>query len=170
MENEPLRILLQFDRWATDRIFATCRTLSDTELDTEFPIGIGSIRATLAHLAGGMDWWIDHCEQRTLREYDTRTGSLEEIYRRFLRAWEEIERILLPSNQARWEQVIFDSFDDPTYGKGTLRFRRSAVLLHLFNHGTHHRVQCLNMFRHLGVTPLPEIDLIDSHQELERDS
>jgi hypothetical protein len=31
-----------------------------------------------------------------------------------------------------------------------------------------HRAPCLNMLRHLGVNPLPEIHLIDSHQTLER--
>lgn len=170
MENEPLQILLKFDRWATDRIFSTCRQLSDSDLDKEMPIGIGSIRTTLAHIVGGMDWWIDHCEQRAIRKYDPRTGSLDEIYERFLKAWQELEQILASSDQSRLEEVLLDSFDNAEYGKGTLRYRRSAVLLHVFNHGTHHRVQCLNMLRQLGVTSLPEIDLIDSHQQLERES
>ena len=168
MEIEPLKILLRFDRWATDRIIESCRKLTDSELDRQFPIGIGSLRATLAHIAGGMDWWIDHCEQRSLREYDTRVGSLDEIYARFVGAWTELDTILSVSNQVRLDEIIVDSFDNPEFGKGTLRFRRSAVLLHIFNHGTHHRVQCLNIFRQLGMTSIPDIDLIDSHQELER--
>ena len=51
MESEPLHILLKFDRWATDRLFSTCKSLSDAELDTEFPIGMRSLRRTLAHVA-----------------------------------------------------------------------------------------------------------------------
>jgi uncharacterized damage-inducible protein DinB len=32
---------------------------------------------------------------------------------------------------------------------------RGAVLAHVTTHGTHHRAQCLNMLRRLGVNPLP---------------
>ncbi len=169
MESDPLKIMLNFDRWATDRIFSTCRTLSDHELDVEFPIGLGSLRKTLAHLAAGMDWWIDQSRQGPIRPYDQEVGSLDEMYQRICAAWEVLEEWVAMESREFMDEVIVDSFDHVEYGKGTLRFRRSAVMLHLLNHGTHHRVQCLNMFRHLGVDPLPEIDLIDSHQELERD-
>lgn len=168
MESDPLKILLTFDRWATLRIFEACAALSDRELDTEFPLGIGSLRKTLAHVAAGMDWWLDQYHQGTIRPYDPEVASLEDIRQRFEIAWESMESILNVSTPDQLAEVIVDSFDNPEFGKGTLRFRRSAVLLHLFNHGTHHRVQCLNMLRHLGVHPLPEIDLIDSHQEIER--
>ena len=30
-----------------------------------------------------------------------------------------------------------------------------TALTHITTHGTHHRAQCLNMLRQLGVTPLP---------------
>src|SRR5947209_857695 len=37
----------------------------------------------------------------------------------------------------------------------TFQFTRGAILTHVTTHGTHHRAQCLNMLRHLGVSPLP---------------
>ena len=169
MESNPFRILLQFDRWATERVFDACKSLSDEQLDTEFPIGLGSLRKTLAHLAGGMDWWFDHFHRRTLRPYNTAVGSLDEMHGRFVAAWDELADIIDSCGESGLKEVIVDSFDNEEFGKGTLRFRRSAVLLHLFNHGTHHRVQCLNMLKHLGVKDLPEIDLIDSHQVLTRE-
>ncbi len=47
----------------------------------------------------------------------------------------------------------------------THRFTLSAALVHVAIHGTHHRAQCLNMLRHLGVPGvsdrLPEIDPLD---------
>jgi uncharacterized damage-inducible protein DinB len=168
MESEPLRILLNFDRWATHRIFAACKPLSDQELDAEFSIGLGSLRKTLAHVVACMDWWIDHCQQTTIRPFASDAGSLDDMYHRYGAAWEQLTQILADSNLDRMDEVLVDSFDNAEYGKGTLRYRRSAVLLHIFNHGTHHRSQCLFMLRQLGVHPLPEIDLIDSHQEVER--
>jgi uncharacterized damage-inducible protein DinB len=36
-----------------------------------------------------------------------------------------------------------------------------AILTHATTHGMHHRAQCLNMLRHLGVTPLPQSSVIE---------
>lgn len=170
MESDPLKILLHFDRWATERLFAVCRQLSDAQLDQEFEIGLKSLRRTFSHLVANMNWWADIADSRPQREFDRSQGSLDEIVRRFEEAWDDWAGILNRSSPQRMAEVIVDEFDNPEYGKGTLRFVRSAVVLHILNHGAHHRAQCLNMLRHLGVNPLPEIDLIDSHQTLERKS
>src|SRR5204863_251817 len=37
----------------------------------------------------------------------------------------------------------------------TLQITRGAVLAQVTTHGMHHRAQCLNMLRRLGVNPLP---------------
>jgi uncharacterized damage-inducible protein DinB len=37
----------------------------------------------------------------------------------------------------------------------TIRLTRAAVFAQITTHGMHHRAQCLNMLRQLGVTPLP---------------
>src|SRR5258706_9805920 len=37
----------------------------------------------------------------------------------------------------------------------TLQFTRGAAVMQVTTHGMHHRAQCLNMLRQLGVTPLP---------------
>jgi uncharacterized damage-inducible protein DinB len=37
----------------------------------------------------------------------------------------------------------------------TYTFSRAAVITHIATHGMHHRAQCLNMLRQLGVRPLP---------------
>jgi uncharacterized damage-inducible protein DinB len=37
----------------------------------------------------------------------------------------------------------------------TYTFTRGAVLVQVSTHAMHHRAQCLNMLRHLGVSPLP---------------
>jgi uncharacterized damage-inducible protein DinB len=34
-------------------------------------------------------------------------------------------------------------------------FTRGVVIAQVTTHGMHHRAQCLNMLRHLGVKPLP---------------
>ena len=41
-------------------------------------------------------------------------------------------------------------------GGRSYSFVRGAVLTHVTTHGMHHRAQCLNMLRQLGVDPLPK--------------
>jgi len=46
--------------------------------------------------------------------------------------------------------------DDPAGNGGKqYAFTRGAILAHVTTHGMHHRAQCLNMLRHIGVSPLP---------------
>jgi uncharacterized damage-inducible protein DinB len=40
-------------------------------------------------------------------------------------------------------------------------FTRGGVLVHVTTHGMHHRAQCLNMLRQLGVQPLPLSSVIE---------
>ena len=40
-------------------------------------------------------------------------------------------------------------------------FTRGAVLMQVTTHGMHHRAQCLNMLRQLGVKPLPPSSVVE---------
>ena len=43
----------------------------------------------------------------------------------------------------------------------TVELSRAAVVTQVTTHGMHHRAQCLNMLRQLGVTPLPASSVAD---------
>ena len=43
----------------------------------------------------------------------------------------------------------------------TFEFMRGAVLMQVTTHGMHHRAQCINMLRQLGVKPLPNSSVAD---------
>jgi uncharacterized damage-inducible protein DinB len=43
----------------------------------------------------------------------------------------------------------------------TIELTRGAVLAQVVTHGMHHRAQCLNMLRQLGVTPLPASSVVE---------
>ena len=50
------------------------------------------------------------------------------------------------------------SLDDDIHGERGGRnftFKRGVILTHVTTHSMHHRAQCLNMLRQLGVDPLP---------------
>jgi len=43
----------------------------------------------------------------------------------------------------------------------TFDITRGAVVAHVTTHGMHHRAQCLNMLRQLGVSPLPPSSVVE---------
>jgi len=168
LQTDPLDITLHFDRWATMRIIDVLRRLDPEQLNQSFGIGIGSLRGNLIHVLLSMEVWFDRAADRETRKWEIdRTLTLDQIVTRMEVVWSEIERCLKVwrNTPGEMERIVSETFKAPEGGLETVRFARSAVLLHIFNHGTHHRVQCLNMLKQLGVNPLPDIDLIDSNQE-----
>ena len=40
-------------------------------------------------------------------------------------------------------------------------FPRGNVIVHVTTHGMHHRAQCVNMLRHIGINPLPQSSVLE---------
>ncbi len=49
----------------------------------------------------------------------------------------------------------------PTRNGRTFTFARGAILTHVTTHAMHHRAQCLNMLRQLGVETLPPVAVVE---------
>ena len=66
---------------------------------------------------------------------------------------------LLPAVTAEFDAVAHahpvDQIVSAVRGGKSYSFTRGAVLTHVTTHGMHHRAQCLNMLKQLGVKPLP---------------
>ena len=54
---DPAAVLLDFEDWATHRLFDACADLSDEQLDRELEMGLGTIRKPLMHDIGAMIGW-----------------------------------------------------------------------------------------------------------------
>ena len=150
-ESDLLQILLSHDRWATAQILGACEPLTLDQFHRRFDMGPGSLHDTLTHVLGAMRAWTDTLagqEPRPRLETDGQRRTPEQL------------RALLDetakdfADQARrrpLEETVSRTLRD---GR-TLTFTRAAALLQVTTHGMHHRAQCLNMLRQLGVTPLP---------------
>ncbi len=173
----PLDVLLRHDHWGTRRVLEVCRELSAEQFRQRFDMGPGSLHDTLTHVVGAMRRWADRLIQRPIRpaidnpprnvgmpsEYRVRTPDelislLDEAAAELAAIAREIER---PGGPGLFSQIDF-ALDGTTY-----RSTRGAALVHVTTHGTHHRAQCLNMLRRLGVSRLPELTVIDWQSEVE---
>lgn len=174
---DPLDILLKHDRWGTRRVLEVCETLSAAEFSRPFDIGPGSLHDTLVHVVGAMRRWGDRLRGRALRpaiDRPPRNAGMASEYR--VRTPREIGELLEPAADDLWEiaaelrapggdglgKVIEVEFNQTRY-----QFTCGAALVHVTTHGTHHRVQCLNMLKRLGVSPLPEVMAVDWQAEVE---
>ena len=150
-ESDPLRILLSHDRWATAQILDACDGLTADQFHRRFEIGPGSLHDALTHVVGAMRAMTETLagrEPRPRLEGDGQRRTPGQLRSLFEEACREF------SAEAR-RRPLEETVSRRTRDGRTLTMTRGAVLTHVTTHGTHHRAQCLNMLRHLGVNPLP---------------
>ncbi|GJM19402.1 MAG: hypothetical protein DHS20C14_16150 [Phycisphaeraceae bacterium] len=146
---DPRDVLLAHDRWATANLIEACRPLRAEQFVQRFEMGPGSLQATLTHVLGTMRGWTD-----VLTERAERRARLEEREHTL----DELAGLLDPIADELAAAALAGSPDDvlrPSRGGNTYAFTRGGILTHVTTHGMHHRAQCLNMLRHLGVETLP---------------
>ncbi len=179
LSHDPLAILLQHDHWGTRRVLEVCRELSTDQFHQRFDMGLGSLHDILTHVVGAMRRWADRLQHRPLRaaidnpprnagmpsDYRARTpgeiiallddaaGELQALAAKYVRAG--------PSEGGLATEIDFTLDGTP------VRSTRGAGLVHVTTHGSHHRAQCLNLLRRLGLLRLPELTVVDWQSEVE---
>ena len=146
-----LEILLAHDRWATGQLLQFCEDLSDEQFHQRFEMGAGSLHDSVTHILGAMQTWTD-----TLAERESGQRLEEDGQKR------------KPAELAKLADSVYSAFAAEARRKPVsetvsrrmrsgkmISFTRAEVLTHVATHSMHHRAQCLNMLRHLGVKPLP---------------
>ena len=140
-------------RWMTDRSFGACRALSHDELHREFPIGLGSVHATLLHLYGAERIWIGvvtgsaaaltmptHEECPTLE-------ALESAWSSTRRDWDAFLAALTPAECSRVVERVRDG--------RAYRQTVADACMQVPTHALYHNAQLSFMFRSMGHT-LPD--------------
>ena len=144
----PHEVLLAHDHWANLQMYESCRSLTQQQMDHPFEMGTGSIANNLVHNLGAMRGWTDvlnEAEQRPrLEEGGYTLAQIEQLH----------EEVSSDFKQAALSQP-FDRVLTPNRGGKTYRFTAGGILTHVTTHSMHHRAQCLNMLRQLGVQSLP---------------
>ena len=146
---EPLDILLKHNHWATQLLLEACSNISAEQFHQRFEIGEGSLHDNITHIIGAMRGWGDMLAGREIRKRpEGATFSVDELTSMLEDATADF------SNTAR-SHPVHEIVTRERGGKA-YSFTRGAVVTHVMTHGMHHRAQCLNMLRHLGVSPLPQ--------------
>jgi uncharacterized damage-inducible protein DinB len=151
LPTDPLQILLDHDHWATTQILLACRPLPPDQFHRRVDIGPGSLHDPLTHIVGTTRSLTETLAGIPLRprlESDGQRRTPDDL----LSLLDQTARDF----QAQAHRLPLDQTVTRTTASGkSLNMTRAAVLVHVATHGMHLRAQCLNMLRHLGVTPLP---------------
>lgn len=153
-----LNELYAHNDWARDKLLSIAVHLTDAQLDRKFDMGLGALRHTLHHLWAAervwLDRWIDPSRARFVEfEPELSMTALHERWRQV-----SVDRAAFV---ARLTPADLDRSITYQNNKGeTNTFVMRPMLLHVVNHGIHHRAQAINMLRHLDASLKPGADYI----------
>ena len=156
-QSDVLQIVLSHDKWATEQVLDACAKLTDDQLHRRFDIGPGSLHDALAHVVAAMRAMTESLagiEPRPRVDSDGRRRTVDELRALLDESWREFAA---EARRRPLDEMITRRLRD---GR-TLTLTRAAALAHVPTHGMHHRAQCLNMLKQLGVKPLPPSSVVE---------
>lgn len=151
---DPQEILIRHNAWATEQIIGVCERLDKDQLHHQFEMGLGTLTATLHHILGTLRAWGDLLAEREPR---MRLEKEDLSFNEMRTLLEAVSSELLSLSQQHSPEEIVEG----KRGGQTYRFTRGAVVTHVTTHGMHHRAQCINMLRQLGVSSLPPSSILE---------
>ena|SRR5438128_342180 len=154
--SNPLDLLLLHDAWATRSVLTACLPLTDEQFHRPFEMGPGSLHNTLTHILGSKRSWTEllaGIEPRLRLEKDGQRRGPGELLAL-------LDPITGDFDQAARSHPL-DEMVTGKRGDKTYTFVGGAVITHVTTHAMHHRAQCLNMLRHIGVSPLPPSSVLE---------
>jgi uncharacterized damage-inducible protein DinB len=160
---ETLRTHLDYTAFASSRLVDAAASLSSEELTRDFQTADHSVLGTLAHIYAADRVWLGrihgHPPQKFLDpEVDLHLSVLQTAWPALLARWKD------------WATSLTDDSAQTALAFTDLKGNRHQqplwqIVLHVVNHGTHHRGQVSGMLRALGHTP-PPLDLIAYYRSL----
>lgn len=162
MKRESWKLLAEYNSWMNEKLYEACESLTNEELWENRRAFFGSIIGTLNHIAVADTIWL----KRFRSNFP------------FCATLEPLDRILQPE---RLDQTLFEEFQGLTQYRKNLdhlistwvdgigeddlvsivRYKNmrgiessrklASLLLHFFNHQTHHRGQVSNLLYQVGI-------------------
>lgn len=151
-----VQLMARYNAWQNRSLYGAANTLSDAERKRERGAFFGSIHATLSHLLFGDQIWMSRLagmpapRPKSIAESTTAMPDWAEL---------EAERIALDGAIAQWAQSLSSAAldGDLSWYSGSLQRGmvqpRWHLVVHMFNHQTHHRGQVHAMLTAAGARP-----------------
>jgi uncharacterized damage-inducible protein DinB len=159
---DTLRTHLDYTTWATARLLAAAAELSPEERTRDLGTADKSVVGTLAHIFAADRVWMARIHGRPPGKFitpeDRDLALLQREWPALLEVWKQWAAGLTdesPATVISYQDTKGNSYSSPLW----------QIVLHVVNHGTHHRGQVSGFLRAMGRVP-PPLDLIAYYREL----
>ncbi len=161
---QGVRAFAAYQRWMNRRVYARCAELSDAERNADRGAFFRSIHGTLNHLLYGDLNWFGRFKDGRSRAEDRRI-TLHERFEDMRDA-----RFALDAEMKAWTEGLSQAwldapFDYRSSNGDARRYPAWMLVLHMFNHQTHHRGQLTTLMTQAGLdvgdTDLPLVPELD---------
>lgn len=161
---EVLRSHLAYTAWASHMLVEAAKSLPHEELTRDFGTADKSVLGSLVHIYAADRVWLARFKGEATRAFVT---DVDHDLAVLENDWPALHR--------RWEAWAGDLTDEAghaelSYTDLSGRSWRQPVwqlVMHVVNHGTHHRGQVAGFLRSMGYTP-PKLDLVHYYRTGER--
>ena len=155
---EVLTQLAAYSIWANQQIIDTINQLPEEKQKQQVPSSFSSLYTTVLHMYDAeSSWWQRmKLQERILRPSDDFSGDMRELGNHLLHQYIQWYEWITNASEHQLQHVFHyqntkrEQFKQPIY----------QMLTHVFNHGTYHRGQLVNMLRQLQVDKIPGTDFI----------
>jgi uncharacterized damage-inducible protein DinB len=159
---DTLRLQLDYSAWATQRLLDVAATLPPEKLTRDFLTADRCVLDTLVHIYAGDRMWLSLWQGKPRGTFvDPEDRDLTVLQNEW------------PALQKRWTLRMRDCRDADVAEPISFADMRGTpftkpvwqIVLHVVNHGTHHRGQVSGFLRAMGHTP-PPLDLMEYYMTL----
>jgi uncharacterized damage-inducible protein DinB len=155
---ELLKQLAAYNIWANQKLMEAILTLPEEKQKQELASSFKSLYATVLHIWNAESIWWQRMKlnERIIMPSENSNGNMKDVCNGLLQQnilwqdWVNNASDMALEHVFQYFNLKKESFKQPIY----------QMLLHVFNHGTYHRGQLVNMLRQLGVEKIPQTDFI----------
>jgi uncharacterized damage-inducible protein DinB len=155
---EMLIQLGAYNVWASQKLLEIINSLPEEKQKAELPSSFKSLYSTVLHIwdAESIWWQRMKMQERVISPSENFNGNMQDLANGLLsqsiqwKDWVDHASDMALEHVFQYYNTRREMFKQPVW----------QMILHVFNHGTYHRGQLINMLHQLGVEKLPQTDFI----------
>lgn len=147
-----------YNVWANRKLLETILSLPQEKQYQQLPSSFQSLFSTVLHMWDAESAWWQRMKlrERVVMPSENFQGTMNDVCTGLMQQNQQWMEWVMQATEPALEHVF------QYYNSKKEHFKNpvSQVLLHVFNHGTYHRGQLVNLLRQLGVEKIPQTDFI----------
>ncbi len=162
MDTQSFKLLATYNQWQNQSLYQACESLTDAQLCEDRGAFFGSLLATLNHILVGDLFWLKRFSQHSsgclspedLHPFKQPNSLNHLLYNQFAKLKEarlRLDSIIIDFCHRLTDQDLSSELHYKNSAGQDLHKNFAHLILHLFNHQTHHRGQVSVLLSQLGI-------------------